>query len=100
MLGFHPERRDVLGPGRVIRVVATDVPDDDPDATWRVDLTGDAPRTRPGPDAPGDEPAAVSAHGLLVDVLAVLYRRREPDVLDVVGDRALLADWLAVNGFA
>lgn len=86
MLRLHPERRELLGPGRTLHLHATDT-----DAEWLVDLTGDAPTWRRA-----HEEAAVAVRGAVVDLLLVVYRRRKPDEVpaEVHGDRGLLDSWL------
>ncbi len=93
MLEFHPARRELLGPGRTLRITATDAAG--PDATWLVDLTGDPMEHRPGTD----EPAAVEARGPLRDVVLTLYARAAPSTLEVTGDRGLLERWLGLSAF-
>lgn len=94
MFAFHPERRGLLGPGRMLRITATDV--DSPDATWLVDLTGELMEHRPGTD----EPAAAEARGPVRDVVLALYRRAAADTLDVSGDHALFERWVELSSFA
>jgi uncharacterized protein (TIGR03083 family) len=91
MFDFHPEQRELLGPGRTIGLRATDV-----DASWLVDLTGDVIGWRRSV-----EPAAVTVHGALTDLLLMLYRRRpvDGDAVEVTGDRTLLDFWLARVAF-
>ncbi|MFC3994576.1 maleylpyruvate isomerase family mycothiol-dependent enzyme [Nocardiopsis sediminis] len=89
MLEFHPQWRELLGPGRTLRFQATDAPPDVA-ADWLVDLTGDAIAWRPGP-----EEAAVTVRGPLTDLLLLLYRRYpEPaEGTGVVGDARLFDFW-------
>jgi len=96
MLEFHPERRDLLGPGRTLRVTATDT--DHPDGAWLVDLTGEIMVHRP---ADRGESAAVELRGPLTTLLLALYARRDLDAdgLEIVGDRDLLELWWKHSGF-
>lgn len=83
---IHPQMRELLGPGRLIGLQATDI-----GTEWVVDLTGEAISWRRG----GDE-VAVSVVGAVTDLLLMIYKRRdpvEPDVT-VTGDRGLLDFWL------
>jgi hypothetical protein len=84
-----PEKRDVLGPGRTISLVA-------PDAAWHVDLTGDVITWRRG-----TRDAAVTVEGSATDLLLVLYGRLGPDAteVEVSGDAALLDLWLGLSTF-
>lgn len=88
MFEFHPERRELLGPGRTLYFHATDTAA----ATgWLIDLTGDAIGWRRG-----HETAAVTVRGPLTDLLLVIYRRR-PALgagIEVLGDVQLLDFWL------
>lgn len=93
MLEVKPHQRELLGPGRTVHLHATDVPEQD-GAEWVVDLTGDVLGWRRA-----HEKCAAAARGPLVDLVLVLYRRRPADVLDVVGDRALLDSLLDLNAF-
>lgn len=93
MFDAHPERRELLGPGRTVRLTATD--STSTDATWFVDLRGEVMVHRPGTD----EPAAVELRGPLTELLLVLYARRRIDTLEIVGDRDLLEFWHARVGF-
>ncbi|KUF18307.1 maleylpyruvate isomerase family mycothiol-dependent enzyme [Streptomyces silvensis] len=89
--------RALLGPGRTIRVEVSDG-GPDADASWLVDLTGDAPvaRDADGPDRTA-EPAAVTVRGSAAALLLLMYERQ--DVLDghgaveYTGDRELFAQW-------
>ncbi len=85
MFDFQPRLRDLLGPDRTLHFHATDVGD----AEWVVDLTGEVITWRRA-----HEKSTVAARGPLTDLLLVVYGRRSVDVLDVVGDRALLDFWL------
>lgn len=83
MVELHPERRELLGPGRTLHLHATDTDD----AEWVVDLTGDRVAWRRA-----HEKSAVAVRGPVVDLLLTAYGRQAPR--DVVGDRALLDFWL------
>jgi uncharacterized protein (TIGR03083 family) len=87
-LEYHPEVRDLLGPGRTLHFHATDTPPEAA-AEWMIDLTGEAITWRRA-----HEKSAVAARGPLTDLLLVLYRRRAVDVLEVLGDDGLLDLWL------
>jgi uncharacterized protein (TIGR03083 family) len=87
---YHPEKRDLLGPGRTLAFEAAD-------AAWFVDLTGDVITSRRA-----KEKAAVTVRASLTDLLLVLYRRRSVDGggVKITGDRELLDFWLGHVGFA
>jgi len=87
-LKYHPEVRELLGPGRTLHFHATDTPPEAA-AEWVVDLTGEVITWRRA-----HEKSAVAARGPLTDLLLVLYRRRAADVLEVLGDAHLLDLWL------
>jgi uncharacterized protein (TIGR03083 family) len=87
-LEYHPEVRELLGPGRTLHFHATDTPSQAA-AEWVIDLTGDTITWRRA-----HEKAAVAARGPLTDLLLVLYRRRPASVLEVLGDPGLLDLWL------
>jgi uncharacterized protein (TIGR03083 family) len=87
-LEYHPEVRELLGPGRTLHFHATDTPPQ-AEAEWVIDLTGDAITWRRA-----HEKAAVAARGPLTDLLLVLYRRRPVTALEVLGDTSLLDLWL------
>lgn len=91
MLDFHPDRRELLGPGRTLHFHATDTPPEAA-ADWLVDLTGDTLAWRRA-----QEPAAVSVSAPLTDLLLLIYGRRPTDkeTFEVVGDAELLEFWLA-----
>ena len=95
MLEFHPERRALLGPGRTIRVEATDT--DDPDRAWLVDLTGDTMIHRPA----GQDAAAATLSAPLTTLLLVLYARRplEADGVRITGDDELVRTWWERSAF-
>ena len=87
-LEYHPEVRELLGPGRTLHFHATDTPPEAA-AEWVIDLTGEAITWRRA-----HEKAAVAARGPLTDLLLVLYRRRPAAALEVLGDAGLLDLWL------
>ena len=87
-LEYHPEVRELLGPGRTLHFHATDTPPQAA-AEWVIDLTGDAITWRRA-----HEKAAVAARGPLTDLLLVLYRRRPATAVEVLGDTSLLDLWL------
>lgn len=76
-LDADPRKRELLGPGRVLRFRATE-PGPDTGAAgvpdWLVDLTGDVLCWR-RTGSEGTE-AAVTVHGPLAELLLLLYRRR------------------------
>ncbi|GAA0638263.1 maleylpyruvate isomerase family mycothiol-dependent enzyme [Sporichthya brevicatena] len=84
----HPQMRELLGPGRTVHLHATDT-DPELHAEWVLDLTGDAITWRRA-----HEKSAVAVRGPITDLLLMVYRRRAPDRLDVVGDASLLEFWL------
>jgi uncharacterized protein (TIGR03083 family) len=88
MVEFHPERRALLGPGRTVHLHATDARG----AEWVVDLTGEQPAWRRA-----HEKAAVAVRGPVTDLLLLVYGRRRVDDggFEVLGDGALLDEWLA-----
>ncbi|MEU9114332.1 maleylpyruvate isomerase family mycothiol-dependent enzyme [Streptomyces sp. NPDC048483] len=96
MFDYHPERRDLLGPGRTLHFHATDTP---PEATanWLVDLTGDTLSWRHS-----TEPAAVSVSAPLTDLLLLIYGRQAADTgtFEIQGNAELLDFWLAEVNFA
>ena len=85
MLDFHPRQRELLGPGRTIRLHATDVP-----ADWLVDLTGGGGIAW----RRSAEAAAVTVSAPLTDLLLILYRRRPVRADGVEGEAGLLDFWL------
>ena len=90
VLEFHPQQRELLGPGRTVALHATDTPPG-LGAEWVVDLTGEAITWRRGHEA-----AAVAVRGPLTELLLLVYRRRpmaEADI-EVLGDADLLDFWL------
>jgi hypothetical protein len=95
MFEFHPEKRELLGPGRTLHLHATDTRAE-ATAEWLVDLTGDAVVWRRA-----HEKAAVAVRGPLTDLLLVVYRRRpvRSKGVEVFGDADLLDFWLERVGF-
>ncbi|WP_026122643.1 maleylpyruvate isomerase family mycothiol-dependent enzyme [Nocardiopsis halotolerans] len=89
----HPERRELLGPGRTIRLSATDT---ESGADWFVDLTGDCVVWSRAPES-----AAVTVRAPLVELLLLVYRRRSvrDGGFEVSGDGRLLDFWLDRVGF-
>src|SRR6185437_16173322 len=92
---FTGRGTELFGPGRTMHVHATDAPPG-VDAEWLLDLTGEAPTHRRT-----HEKAAVALRGPLTDVLQVLYRRlpADSDRVEVLGERALLDQWLEWASF-
>ena len=86
----HPEKRELLGPGRTLHFHATDTAPEAA-AEWVIDLTGEASVWRRA-----HEKAAVAVRGPLTDLLLVIYRRRPAHSKDieVLGDVQLLDFWL------
>ncbi|MFG2221942.1 maleylpyruvate isomerase family mycothiol-dependent enzyme [Streptomyces sp. NPDC048644] len=84
-----------FGPGRSIHLHATGTPPE-LNAEWFLDLSGDRLVHRRG-----HEKATVALRGPLTEVLRVFYRRLPADseLVDVVGDRALLDQWLEYATF-
>lgn len=66
---LHPEKRELLGPGRTLHLHATDTAPEAA-AEWLIDLTGDAIVWRRV-----HEKAAVAVRGPLTNLLLVVYRR-------------------------
>lgn len=91
MFDFHPEWRELLGPGRTLHFHATDTAPE-VGAEWLVDLTGDVIAWRRE-----HEKAAVAVRAPLTDLLLGIYRRRPFDGagIEVIGDQQLLDFWLA-----
>jgi uncharacterized protein (TIGR03083 family) len=87
---IHPEKLEMLAPGRTLALEATDV-----DAAWFVDLAGPLITWRRGTGA-----AAVTVRARLTDLLLLVYRRRDEVGLEVGGDVALLDLWLRHVAFA
>lgn len=89
ILDVHPEKRELLGPGRTLHFHATDTP---PElvAEWLIDLTGDVMRWRRA-----HEKAAVAVRGPLTTLLLVIYRRLPVHSagIEVLGDAQLLDFW-------
>jgi len=84
---MNPAKRDVLGPGRSIALVA-------PEADWFVDLTGEAIAWHRGA---GD--AAATLRGAVADLLLVIYGRAGTEAVEVTGDRDLLDLWRRTSTF-
>ncbi|MFE6779103.1 maleylpyruvate isomerase family mycothiol-dependent enzyme [Streptomyces sp. NPDC057702] len=97
-LDVRPRQRELLGPGRTVRLHASDLPADTaPGADWLVDLTGEAITWRRAA-----QPAAVTVRAPLTDLLLIVYRRRPPTPspsVEITGDTALLDFWLDRIGF-
>ncbi|MGW2412937.1 maleylpyruvate isomerase family mycothiol-dependent enzyme [Streptomyces tubercidicus] len=91
MFDYHPDRRELLGPGRTLHFQATDTPPEAA-ANWLVDLTGDTLAWRRT-----QEPAAVSVRAPLTDLLLLIYGRAPADsgAYEITGDAELLEFWLA-----
>ncbi|MCB5907110.1 maleylpyruvate isomerase family mycothiol-dependent enzyme [Streptomyces pinistramenti] len=85
----------LFGPGRSIHLHATDT-SPELNAEWFLDLSGDRLVHRRG-----HEKAAVALRGPLTEVLRVFYRRLPADseLVEIVGDRALLDLWLEYATF-
>jgi hypothetical protein len=90
ILDVHPEKRELLGPGRTLHFHASDTAPE-ASAEWLVDLTGDVIVWRHV-----HEKAAVSVRGPLTDLLLVIYRRRpaRSKEVEILGDVRLLDFWL------
>ncbi|MCA1672397.1 MAG: hypothetical protein LC799_09405, partial [Actinobacteria bacterium] len=86
----HPEKRELLGPGRTLHFHATDTAPEAA-AEWLIDLTGDAIVWRRA-----HEKAAVAVRGPLTGLLLVVYRRRpaRSEGIEILGDAQLLDFWL------
>jgi uncharacterized protein (TIGR03083 family) len=95
MFEFHPDRRELLGPGRTLHFHATGA-SPDAAAEWVVDLTGEVLAWRRA-----HEKSAVAVRGPLTALLLLVYGRMSLDAapVEVLGDRALLEFWLARNAF-
>ncbi|MER5177476.1 maleylpyruvate isomerase family mycothiol-dependent enzyme [Streptomyces sp. NPDC002896] len=95
MFEYHPEMRELLGPGRTLHLHATDTSPES-SAEWLVDLTGDAIVWRRS-----HEKAAVAVRGRLADLLLLVYRRLPADsgAFEVFGDAQLLDLWWERVGF-
>ncbi|MFF8814670.1 maleylpyruvate isomerase family mycothiol-dependent enzyme [Streptomyces pactum] len=90
LMELHPERRELLGPGRTLHLHATDTGPQTA-AEWLVDLGGEAVTWRRA-----HEKAAVAVRGPVTDLLLLVYRRTPADHpgLEVLGDAELLDFWL------
>jgi hypothetical protein len=80
----HPWMRELLGPGRTIRLEATDAGE-----RWFLDLTGDVIAW-----SHADSPAAVTVRGPSKDLVLAIYRRVPMKSLAIEGDADLLDFWL------
>ncbi|MFD4633921.1 maleylpyruvate isomerase family mycothiol-dependent enzyme [Streptomyces sp. NPDC058284] len=83
-------RRALLGPGRTLHFHATDAPGGT--GEWLIDLTEE-----PITWSHAHEKATTAVRGPLTDLLLLLYQRRRPaaaDGIEVLGDEALLTDWV------
>lgn len=80
----HPWMRELMGPGRTVRLYATDAK-----IHWVMDMTGQAMAWRRS-----DEDCAVTLSGPVTELLLAIYKRRAPDGLQIDGDRAWLEFWL------
>ncbi len=85
---LDPAKHAILGPGRTVALLATDVPGSE-DAAWFVDLTGDVNTWRRGRGQ-----AAVTVQAPLRELLLLVYRRRNVNPHHLTGDAALLNHWL------
>jgi uncharacterized protein (TIGR03083 family) len=85
----HPEKRELLGPGRTLHFHATDTAPEAA-AEWLMDLTGDAIVWRRA-----HEKAAVAARGPLTDLLLIVYGRwpARGERIEILGDAELLDFW-------
>jgi uncharacterized protein (TIGR03083 family) len=94
-LNRDPRVRELLGPGRTLRLHASDVRREW-ENDWLVDLTGDVITWRRS-----GEPTAVTLEAPLTALLLIVYRRMTPAAAGakVSGDRDLLDFWLARVGF-
>jgi uncharacterized protein (TIGR03083 family) len=90
MFEYHPEARELLGPGRTLHFHATDAPPQ-LHAEWVIDLTGDKIVWRRA-----HERTAVAVRGSLIGLLLFIYRRLPVATadLEVLGDDGLLDFWL------
>ncbi|MBA2947472.1 maleylpyruvate isomerase family mycothiol-dependent enzyme [Streptomyces himalayensis] len=95
MFEYHPEMRELLGPGRTLHFHATDTPPET-SAEWLIDLTGDTIVWRRA-----HEKAAVAVRGRLADLLLLVYRRlpAHSEAFEIFGDAQLLDFWLERVGF-
>ncbi|MET7618264.1 maleylpyruvate isomerase family mycothiol-dependent enzyme [Streptomyces sp. NPDC005408] len=92
---YHPEQRELLGPGRTVHLHATDTPPEAA-AEWVVDLTGDTITWRRA-----HEKSAVAVRGPLTGLLLVVYGRRpaRSEGIEIFGAEELLDFWLERVGF-
>jgi uncharacterized protein (TIGR03083 family) len=93
---FHPQMRELHGPGRTLHFHATDT-SPDARAEWVVDLTGDAITWRRA-----HEKSAVAVRGSVADLLLAIFKRRNirSDGIAIFGDEELLDFWLERVDFA
>lgn len=82
--------RELLGPGRTLHFHATDTAPETA-AEWLIDLTGDVIVWRRA-----HEKAAVAVRGPPIDLLVVIYKRRQArgEGIEILGDAQLLDFWL------
>jgi hypothetical protein len=94
-LDRDPRVRELLGPGRRLRLHASDTAPGQ-DADWLVDLTGEVIAWRRAA-----EPASVTVDAPLTALLLIVYRRLSPAAAGatVTGDMNLLDFWLERIGF-
>ncbi|MGW3624457.1 hypothetical protein [Streptomyces sp. NPDC000880] len=87
---YHPEKRELPGPGRTLHFHATDT-GPQAAAEWLMDLTGDAIAWRRA-----HEKAAVAVRSPLTELLLVVYGRRpaRSEGIEILGDAELLDFWL------
>jgi uncharacterized protein (TIGR03083 family) len=87
--GSHPTLSQLIGTGQTLHLHATDT-----DGEWFV-------RREPGGVTwrRGHERADVAARGPIRPLLLVLNRRLEAEHLEVLGERAVLDEWLAHSQF-
>lgn len=92
---IHPEKRELLGPGRTLHFHATDTAPEVA-AEWLIDLTGHTIVWRRA-----HEKAAVVVRGPLTDLLLVIYRRwpARSEGIEILGNVQLLDFWLERVGF-
>jgi uncharacterized protein (TIGR03083 family) len=93
-LDRDPRVRELLGPGRTLRLHASDVRNAETD--WLVDMTGDVITWRRS-----GEPAAVTVEVPLTRLLLLVYRRLTPAAAGatISGDENLFDFWLERVGF-
>jgi uncharacterized protein (TIGR03083 family) len=93
-LDRDPRVRELLGPGRTLRLHASDVGNGE--TSWLVDMTGEVIAWRRS-----DEPAAVTVEAPLTGLLLLVYRRLTPAAAGatVSGDGSLFDFWMERVGF-